>query len=55
MSVYGADLPVYESDDDWIRAGRLAEKARAGDKEAEAELERMNKAEMVPMKPEDEP
>jgi len=33
--------PLTAADDDWIRAGRLAEKAEAGDKEAAKELAEM--------------
>lgn len=34
-------IRLTEADDDWLRAARLKEKADKGDKEAAAELERM--------------
>jgi hypothetical protein len=39
-------IPLTEADDDWIRAGRLRQKALNGDKEAEEELRRMENAQM---------
>jgi hypothetical protein len=40
-------IPVTEADDDWIRAARLAKKAKEGDKEAEKELRRMQNTQMI--------
>ena len=41
------NLCFNESGDDWIRAGRLSEEAKAGDKESARELERMDKGRML--------
>ncbi len=38
--------PMVESDIDWLRAGRLREAARAGDKKAAKELKRMETEEI---------
>lgn len=42
-------IRLTEATDDWLRAGRLQEKADAGDKEAAAELERMEAETLVPV------
>jgi hypothetical protein len=47
-------FPITEADDDWIRAARLAKKAKEGDKEAEKELRRMENTQMVEFDDEDE-
>jgi len=36
-----------EANDDWMRAGRLAEKADQGDENAREELDKMDDTEMV--------
>ena len=48
------DEPVFtvrltEATDDWMRAGRLAKRAREGDEEAAVELERMESETLVPV------
>ncbi len=40
------NLNATAADDDWIRAGRLAEKAKAGDEEARKQLEEMENTPM---------
>lgn len=40
-------IPMTEADDDWIRAGRLAKKAREGDKDAADKLRQMENTQMV--------
>ena len=47
-------IPMTEADDDWIRAGRLAKKAREGDKEAAEQLRQMQNTQMVEIVDEDE-
>jgi len=39
-------LCLSAADGDWLRAGRLAEKARAGDQQAAEELKRMQDTEL---------
>jgi len=40
-------IPMTLADDDWLRAGRLREKAKKGDKKAAKELKKMENALMV--------
>jgi len=47
-------IPVTEADDDWIRAGRLAKRAREGDKEAAEKLRQMQNTHMVEIVEEDD-
>lgn len=42
-------IRLTEATDDWLRAARLQKRAEAGDKEAEAELERMEAETLVPV------
>ena len=51
--VFEVDLTA--ANDDWMRAGRLKARADAGDKEAAAELKRMEGTPMVEITDEDEP
>ncbi len=39
-------FPLTEADHDWIRAGRLREKAKKGDNKAQKKLEKMEKTYM---------
>jgi len=50
--VFEVDLTA--ANDDWMRAGRLKARADAGDKEAAAELKRMEEAPMVEITSESE-
>ena len=40
-------IPYTAAADDWIRAGRLSEKARAGDEEAARQLKEMEETQMM--------
>jgi hypothetical protein len=42
-------IRLTEATDDWMRAARLQEKAEKGDKEAAAELARMEATPLVPV------
>lgn len=46
------EIPMTHANDDWIRAARLARKAKEGDKKAEEELRKMQNTQM--MKSDDE-
>lgn len=48
-------IPMTEADDDWIRAGRLRKKARAGDKAAAKKLKEMESTQLMEALDEDEP
>jgi len=50
--VFEVDLTA--ANDDWMRAGRLKARADAGDKEAAAELKRMEETPMVEITDEEE-
>jgi len=50
--VFEVDLTA--ANDDWMRAGRLKARADAGDKEAAAELKRMEETPMVEITDDDE-
>ncbi len=47
-------IPYTAAADDWIRAGRLRQKAKAGDKDAARELEKMENTQMMEAVEDDE-
>lgn len=47
VEILEVDIDMDAIDDDWMRAGRLREKAEAGDTEARAELAEMKRTKMV--------
>jgi len=47
-------IPYTAAADDWIRAGRLSQKAKAGDKDAARELEKMENTQMMESVEDDE-
>ncbi len=47
-------IPYTAAADDWIRAGRLRQKAKAGDKDAARELEQMENTQMMEAVEDDE-
>jgi len=47
------EIPMSAADGDWLRAGRLAEKARAGDQHAAEELKRMQDNELFELEDEE--
>lgn len=48
------EVPLSQANDDWIRAARLAKKAREGDQEAAEKLKRMQDTQMYIVDDEDE-
>lgn len=49
------EIPMTEADDDWMRAGRLARKAREGDIEAAEKLRQMENTPLLELDDKDEP
>lgn len=47
--IFVSDIPLTESNDDWLRALRLKDRAEQGDEEARREFERMDSSVMVPL------
>ncbi|GEM_PF-1291910 len=47
-------IPYTAAADDWMRAGRLRKKAKAGDEEAARELEKMENTQMMEVVEDDE-
>ena len=41
------EIPMTHANDDWMRAARLARKAKEGDKKAEEELRKMQDTQMM--------
>ena len=41
------EIPMTHANDDWMRAARLARKAKEGDKKAEEELRKMQNTQMM--------